>query len=154
MKILFIGTVDFSYYTLAKLVDLNAIIIGVIARESSTFHADFHDLRPFCKKNNINFKYVKNINAEKNVEWIRNQNPDVIFCFGWSQLLKANLLNIVPLGVIGYHPAKLPENRGRHPLIWALCLGLKETASTFFFAISFTISFVTVCVYTSSLILG
>lgn len=36
------------------------------------------------------------------------------------------------MGVLGYHPAKLPQNRGRHPLIWALALGLKKSASTFF----------------------
>jgi len=35
--------------------------------------------------------------------------------------------------VVGFHPAALPANRGRHPLIWALVLGLEETASTFFF---------------------
>jgi len=34
--------------------------------------------------------------------------------------------------VVGFHPAALPANRGRHPLIWALVLGLAETASTFF----------------------
>ena len=50
-----------------------------------------------------------------------------------SYLIKSDLLNLAPLGVIGYHPAALPANRGRHPLIWALILGLKETASTFFF---------------------
>jgi methionyl-tRNA formyltransferase len=37
------------------------------------------------------------------------------------------------MGIIGYHPTALPANRGRHPLIWALALGLKETASSFFF---------------------
>jgi methionyl-tRNA formyltransferase len=37
------------------------------------------------------------------------------------------------MGVVGYHPAKLPKNRGRHPLIWALVLGLEKSASTFFF---------------------
>ena len=37
------------------------------------------------------------------------------------------------MGVVGYHPAALPANRGRHQLIWALILGLNETASTFFF---------------------
>ena len=37
------------------------------------------------------------------------------------------------MGVVGYHPALLPANRGRHPIIWALVLGLKETGSTFFF---------------------
>jgi methionyl-tRNA formyltransferase len=36
-------------------------------------------------------------------------------------------------GVVGFHPATLPANRGRHPLIWALVLGLEKTASTFFF---------------------
>ena len=57
----------------------------------------------------------------------------MIFCFGWSSLLKERVLNIPPMGVIGYHPAKLPENRGRHPLIWAIALGLENSASTFFF---------------------
>ena len=37
------------------------------------------------------------------------------------------------MGIVGYHPANLPKNRGRHPLIWALALGLKKSASTFFF---------------------
>ena len=37
------------------------------------------------------------------------------------------------MGVVGYHPAKLPQNRGRHPIIWSLALGLKHSASTFFF---------------------
>jgi methionyl-tRNA formyltransferase len=37
------------------------------------------------------------------------------------------------MGVAGYHPTKLPMNRGRHPLIWALALRLKNSVSTFFF---------------------
>lgn len=42
------------------------------------------------------------------------------------------MIELFPKGVIGFHPAALPNNRGRHPLIWALALGLEETASTFF----------------------
>jgi len=42
-------------------------------------------------------------------------------------------LDLPHLGVIDFHPAALPANRGRHPIIWALVLGLQETASTFFF---------------------
>ena len=37
------------------------------------------------------------------------------------------------MGVLGFHPTKLPKNRGRHPLTWALSLDLKKSASTFFF---------------------
>ena len=43
------------------------------------------------------------------------------------------ILSKSPIGVIGFHPAALPANRGRHPIIWSLALGLKSTASTFFF---------------------
>ena len=42
------------------------------------------------------------------------------------------ILSIPKIGTVGFHPAELPKNRGRHPLIWALFLGLKQTASTFF----------------------
>ena len=57
----------------------------------------------------------------------------MIYCFGWSQLVKKQLIEFCPLGIVGYHPAELPKNRGRHPLIWALALGLEHTASTFYF---------------------
>ena len=30
----------------------------------------------------------KSINEPEIVDWIREINPDVIFCFGWSQLIK------------------------------------------------------------------
>ena len=58
--------------------------------------------------------------------------PDIVFCFGWSYLLRQDVLDVPKWGVVGYHPALLPQNRGRHPIIWALALGLARTGSTFF----------------------
>ena len=132
MKIVFIGTVDFSYHTLRSLISAEAEIAGVITKKQSKFNSDFKDLSQLCIKYDIDYKYVKNINHEKNIEWIASKEPDVIFCLGWSQILGPEVLKVPRHGVIGYHPAKLPNNRGRHPLIWALVLGLSETASTFF----------------------
>ena len=133
MKILFIGTVEFSYRALKKLVELNADIVGVCTKDKSNFNSDFADLTPICNKNKIPLKYIDDINSIENINWIKSLNPDVIFCFGWSSLIKKELLNLTKLGIVGYHPALLPENRGRHPIIWALALGLKKSASTFFF---------------------
>ena len=132
MKVVFIGTVDFSYHTLRSLISAEAEIAGVITKKQSQFNSDFKDLSQLCIKHDIDYKYVKNINHEKNIEWIASKEPDVIFCLGWSQILGAEVLKVPRHGVIGYHTAKLPNNRGRHPLIWALVLGLSETASTFF----------------------
>ena len=133
MKIIFIGTVDFSRQALLKLIDLKAGIKGVITKRTSPFNADFSDLSEICKSNNIPLYYAKNLNQEECLGWIKDKKPDVLFCFGWSQLIKEPLLSIAPLGIIGFHPALLPENRGRHPIIWALALGLDKTGSTFFF---------------------
>jgi methionyl-tRNA formyltransferase len=133
VKILFIGTVEFSYQALIKLIALDADIAGVCTKEKSKFNSDFADLTPLCRKNNIPFKFVDDINSVENINWIKNLKPDIIFCFGWSNLIKKELLTLAPMGVVGFHPAALPQNRGRHPLIWALALGLKQSASTFFF---------------------
>lgn len=133
MRILFIGTVQFSKKALQKLIELNAKVVGVCTKEKSDFNSDFADLRPLCKKKKIPIKFVNDINSKENFNWIKSLNPDIIFCFGWSSLLKKKILTLPPKGVLGFHPSKLPQNRGRHPLIWALALGLKKSASTFFF---------------------
>jgi methionyl-tRNA formyltransferase len=133
MKIFFIGTVEFSNLALKKLISLNADIVGVATKSQSKFNSDFTDLAPLSKQNEIPVKYVKDINAPHIIDWVKTLNPDVIFCFGWSSLIKKELLNLTHIGVIGFHPTKLPFNRGRHPLIWSLVLGLKSSATTFFF---------------------
>ena len=133
MRVIFIGTVEFSKKALEKLIDLNVHVVGVCTKKMSNFNSDFSNVTLVCKKNQIPIKYVKDINSKENIEWIKSLAPDIIFCFGWSSLIKRELLNLAPMGVLGYHPAKLPKNKGRHPLIWTLVLGLKKSASTFFF---------------------
>lgn len=132
MRIVFIGSVLFSYYTLEKLIDLQAEIVGVCTKENSPFNSDFKSLFPLCKQYNIPCIEVESLNTQESFKWIQSKKPDIIFCFGWSSLLKKELLELPPMGVVGFHPTALPQNRGRHPLIWALVLGLKQSASTFF----------------------
>ena len=133
MKILFIGAVEFSYHLLETLIEEDSQLVGVVTGSNKQINSDFVDLKPICDKNNIPCLVSNNINSIESLNWIEDKSPDIIFCFGWSQLIKKDILNIPPLGVVGYHPAELPKNRGRHPIIWALALGLEQTASTFFY---------------------
>ena len=50
MRIVFIGSVEFSKKALQKLIDLKAEIVGVCTKESSKFNSDFANLIPICKK--------------------------------------------------------------------------------------------------------
>jgi methionyl-tRNA formyltransferase len=133
MRAVFVGTVEFSRAALIKLISLKAEIAGVVTMGSSPFHADFADLSTLALESGIPCLKITDINSQPTLQWIRDRRPNVVFCFGFSQLLKKEALTVAPMGVIGYHPAKLPKNRGRHPIIWALALGLSQTASTFFF---------------------
>lgn len=133
MKILFVGAVEFSAKALQKLIELHANVVGVCTLEASVLNADHLDLTAIAQGAAIPVRYASDINSPETLDWISALKPDVVFCFGWSRLIKRPLLDLAAMGVVGYHPSLLPANRGRHPLIWALALGLRETGSTFFF---------------------
>lgn len=132
MRIVLIGSVQFSGSILNQLLSFGFNIVGVVTKKSSELNSDFLDLSIISTKYQIETHKTDDINSKATIDWVIDRKPDLIICVGWSQLLKRELLKIPRLGVIGYHPADLPRNRGRHPLIWALVLGLNETASTFF----------------------
>lgn len=130
------GYVQFSHSALEKLVNLTnerIKICGVLTRRQPSTNADFKSLEPLAQQYAIPCLLVDTASELELNRWVLDLKPDVIYCFGWSQLLSKELLQIPRLGVIGFHPAELPKNRGRHPLIWALALGLTQTATTFFF---------------------
>lgn len=133
MKIGFIGCVESSRVALDTILSLsNVDVVGVITKEKSPFNSDHIDLSSICDAHNIPYHYEVATNKCESFEFMKRLNPDVIYCFGWSYLLNDKFLSLSKGGVIGFHPAKLPQNRGRHPIIWSIILGLDSTASTFF----------------------
>lgn len=134
MRIAFIGAVASSHTILGHLRNLPDVeLVGVITRAQSPFNADAHSLESLAAEIGCPCLVVDRQPNADLAAWLKQRSPDVIYCMGWSWLLKSDVLAVAPLGVVGYHPAALPRNRGRHPIVWALALGLPETASTFFF---------------------
>lgn len=132
MRALFIGCVESSEVFLKELLETELEFVGIVTMRQSAFNADFRDLSEIARNNFIDCFFTEDINDAESVAYIREKAPEIIFCLGWSRLLCKEVLSIPSRGVIGFHPAELPNNRGRHPIIWALALGLKRTASTFF----------------------
>lgn len=133
MRIVFIGTVEHSLQMLKVIIGEKMKIVGILTADDNGDNSDYADLGPVASHNKIPIMRTRDINSHKVINWIQELSPNVIFCIGWSRLIDKKILQIPSIGVIGYHPAALPLNRGRHPLIWALVLGLKRTSSTFFF---------------------
>jgi len=135
MKVGFIGCVESSLMaikTLLKMKDYGIEVVAVITKKQSSYNADYVNLSDVCEQYNIPCHFEDSKKKGESVKFMRSYQTDVIYCFGWSYLLANEFLTMAPKGAIGFHPAKLPQNRGRHPIIWTLALGLKVTASTFF----------------------
>ena len=131
-KVIIIGNIQLTLELLKEMLTQNVELVGVISGQDNKINSDYADLLPFCELNRISSYQTDEINSSDTIDWIKSKSADVIFCLGWSRIIKRQVLQATPLGVIGYHPTALPKNRGRHPIIWSLVLGLNETASTFF----------------------
>jgi methionyl-tRNA formyltransferase len=135
IKIGFIGCVESSAVGLNSLLSNNNAdyqVVGVVTKKFSSFNSDFVDLSSICIEHSVPYLYAGENKSNTVEDFMQKLQPDIIFCVGWSYLLNSDLLNIPKYGVLGFHPADLPANRGRHPIIWAIALGLKSTSSTFF----------------------
>lgn len=134
MKILYIGCVKSSEAFLKTILDYtDAEIVGIVTKVESSYNADHVSLHTIAEQRQID--WLDYTNQEMLKVFILNKKPEVIYCFGWSYLLPSEIYSVPIKGAIGYHPTMLPENRGRHPIIWTIALGLKQTASTFFYIV-------------------
>jgi len=82
MKIVFIGSVEFSQKVLAELLRVKTGITGVITRKNADFNSDFCDLSVICSQYNVPYIYAADVNAESTLRWVNKKGPDVIFNFG------------------------------------------------------------------------
>lgn len=133
IPVFFIGCVQSSAVALRALLARPEVkVCGVLTLQSSTFNADFVNIAEIASGAGVPVHYAEETDSQKLVSLLRESGSQVVFTIGWSRLIRAEILDIPLHGVVGFHPAALPQNRGRHPLIWALALGLDQTASTLF----------------------
>lgn len=77
-------------------------------------------------------EFIKTVSIIDYISVVKGLKPDLIIVAGWSELIPDEMLSIPRIGVIGFHPAKLPFNRGRSVLAWQIEEGYTETALTMF----------------------
>lgn len=102
---------------------LGGIVIGGEEKETVTL------LKQEAGKASIPFLHVPSSGKVEELEhWIRQLNPDAVFCICFPYLLPATLLNLMPGRFINFHPGPLPEYRGPMPIFEVIRSCEKETA--------------------------
>jgi len=115
------GYIVYNYLKKNKYVDLKLVLTYPDENELPR-HYSFPDEANIIKTNS----------AIKYKDKIIEISPDYIFVVGWSEILDSDIINSAQKMVIGFHPSKLPADRGRSVLAWQIEDGYTETALTMF----------------------
>jgi len=130
LKIIFIGGLSNGKIVIDYLYSNTHVTIPLIIT-----HPKNYDVPRYLDISRIfNIVEVKNeLNANIFIDNIRRIKPHFIFVSGWSGILSKELISIPKMGTIGFHPSKLPNDRGRSVLAWQIEEGYTETALSMFY---------------------
>lgn len=134
MRTVLIGAVESTHIALETLGRCAAPPAALVTLPLSHAHrhSDFVDLRPLAARLAVPVIETTNINAPETLARLHDLAPTYAMVIGWSQICRREFLALPAAGAIGFHPALLPENRGRAVLPWTILQGRRETGATLF----------------------
>ena len=136
LKIVFMGTPDFSVPTLEKLYSDKDISIPYVITKEDTKSS---------RGQKINFSFVKKKSIELGldilqpvrikedrdvIDKIKSVEPDFIVVVAYGQILSKEILDIPKFACINGHASLLPRYRGASPIQSAILNGDKKTGTT------------------------
>jgi len=135
MKIVFMGTPDFSKESLEAVYNAGHEIVGVVTNPDRPKGRGMKLVASPVKEYAISkeLKIYQPEKIRKNVEFIeeiKSLEPDVICVVAYGKILPKDILDIPKLGCINVHASLLPKYRGAAPIQWAVINGDKTTGIT------------------------
>ncbi|WP_026689953.1 methionyl-tRNA formyltransferase [Alteribacter aurantiacus] len=131
MKIVFMGTPDFSVPVLQMLLKEGYDIIGVVTQPDRPKGRKRELTPPPVKvealKHGLLVLQPERIRNEEEWKKIEIMAPDLIITAAFGQILPQGLLDVPRLGCVNVHASLLPKYRGGAPIHQAVIDGEKET---------------------------
>ncbi len=87
-------------------------------------------IHSLAKSNNISICDTKDINSNEAIDFIKENQPEIMLCAHFNQLLKAPIFAIEKLKLINIHPSLLPKYKGVDPVFYALNNNANEIGVT------------------------
>lgn len=134
MRNVLIGAVDSTRVAMEVLVQhkMPPSALCTLPKGKARRHSDFVDLVPLAQQHQIPVIETPDSNAPEFLEQIRALDPDYLWVIGWSQICRPELLQVPQKAALGFHPAALPQNRGRAVIPWTILQRATSTGATLF----------------------
>lgn len=134
MKIVFMGTPDFSVGALEALVaaghEVTAVVTQPDKAKGRSGKIQFPPVKECALKYNIPVLQPVKVKAPEAIELLRTYEADVFVVAAFGQILSSEILTMPRLGCINIHASLLPKYRGASPINWCIINGEKETGVT------------------------
>ena len=136
LKIVFMGTPEFSVEVLNKLID-NYDVIGVVTQPDKevgrNHEIKFSPVKEVALKNDI--RVFQPTNIKKEYQDIIKLEPDMIVTCAYGQIIPKELLDLPKYGCINVHASLLPKLRGGAPIHKAIINNYPRTGVTIMYMV-------------------
>lgn len=134
MKIVFMGTPDFSVSSLKKMIEKFNVSAIVTQPDKPSGRGKKVSISPIKKvglSNEIPIFQPEKIRTDSVIiNKLKELKPDFIIVVAYGQILTKEILDIPRLGCICLHASLLPMYRGSAPINWCLINGETKTGNT------------------------
>ena len=134
MRIVFMGTPDFSVPALEALVKAGHEIAAVVTQPDKPKgrgkEVQMTPVKLQALEYNIPVYQPVKVREEGFVQLLKELAPEVVVVVAFGQILPKAVLEIPKLGCINIHASLLPRYRGAAPIQWCVIDGEKETGIT------------------------
>lgn len=134
MRVVFMGTPDFSVPTLEKIIEAGHEVIGVVTQPDKAKGRGKKVLFPPVKEtalaHDLPVYQPRRARDPEFIEEMKALNPDVMVVVAFGQILPKAILDIPKYGCINVHASLLPKYRGAAPIQWAVIRGEKVSGVT------------------------
>ena len=120
MRVIYMGSPEFSVYGLDALTESHHEVVAVVSRVDKV-KGRKKQLQPTAlKKRGLELDLPvytpENVNDAAFLEEMKALNADVIVVSAFGRILKKELLELLPYGVLNIHGSLLPTYRGASPM--------------------------------------
>lgn len=133
LRIVFMGTPEFSATILLSLINDNYNIVGVFTQPDKKNGRkqilQQSPVRAVAENNSIQVFTPTKLDDDA-IKLLHDLNPDLIILVAYGKILPQAVLALPRLGAINVHPSILPKFRGPSPIQNALLSGEKNTGTT------------------------
>ena len=134
MKLVFMGTPDFSVKALEALIcsehEVAAVVTQPDRAKGRNKKVVFSPVKEVAVKYGIKVYQPLRVREPEFVEILKDINPDAIVVAAFGQILSKEILEIPKYGCINIHASLLPKYRGAAPIQQAVIDGADETGVT------------------------